>query len=334
MAVIRMHSMEHRSRRFSQWWSGLRSIVAMGLLVSMASAVQANTIVRVSTNYGDFSLELFDTATPATVQNFLNYVNRGAYNQTYFHRLERTEAQPGVLQGGGYSFVRDYGPVPVPADAPVVNEYGIPNTVGTIAMAKFAGNPNSATTQWYINLTDNSEILNQANNGGFTVFGTVLGNGLSVMEAISALSTYPLGTTHTSTPLHSYPNADNGPLRAGNFVTINAEVVQRYSASLSVFEYQSGILMTSVDGGETLGAYSLNLSLVPDRTDIVFRLNPDSMIPLEIRPIGMATFASNTLRIPNLELNNNGSLTTITNVVLRLSNAETWEFTLESYDQQ
>ena len=50
------------------------------LLLAMSVSAQANTIVRVSTTFGDFSLELFDTATPVTVQNFLNYVNRGAYN--------------------------------------------------------------------------------------------------------------------------------------------------------------------------------------------------------------------------------------------------------------
>lgn len=89
----------------------------------------------------------------------------------------------------------------------------------------------------------------------------------------------------------------------------------------------------SVDGGEAVGAYSLNLSLLPDRPDVVFRLNHDSMIPLAIRPIGMATFADNKLRIPQLEVNEYGSVRIITNVVLALSNAENWEFTLESYDQ-
>lgn len=247
MAVIRKQAMASGARRFSRVVSVLRNILAMSLLVSLASTAQANTIVRISTTYGDFSLELFDTATPATVRNFLNYVNRGAYNQTYFHRLERAANQPGVLQGGGYSFVTGLGPVEVPDDAPVVNEYGIPNTRGTVAMAKFAGNPDSATSQWFINLIDNSEVLNQASNGGFTVFGTVLGDGMLVMDAISELTTYMLGTTHPSAPLHNYPNADGGVIRAGNFVTINAEVVQRYSSAISVFEFQSAVLTMSVD---------------------------------------------------------------------------------------
>ncbi len=335
MAVIRKQSIEKGSQRFSQAVSLLRNILAMGLLIGLASTAQANTNVRISTNYGDFSLELFDTAAPATVQNFLNYVNSGAYNQTYFHRLEKTNELFKVLQGGGYRFVPFQGPVEVPEAPPVVNEYGVPNTRGTIAMAKFNGDPDSATTQWFINLTDNSESLSETNNGGFTVFGTVLGDGMTVVDAITELQVYPLGTTHPSTPLHSYPNADGEPFfKPDNFVAINAEVVQRYSSAISVFEYQSGILLTSVDGGETVGAYSLNLSLVPDRPEVVFRLNHDSMIPLEIRPIGMATFADNKLRIPEMEVNGDGSVIVITNVVLALSSAENWEFTLESYDQQ
>lgn len=334
MTVIRKQSVEKESQRFSRTVSALRNILAMGLLVSLASTVQANTIVRISTNYGDFSVELFDTAAPATVQNFLNYVNRGAYNQTYFHRLEKTNEQFKVLQGGGFYFVPFQGAVEVSEDPPVVNEYSVPNTRGTLAMAKFDGRPDSATNEWFINLTDNSASLDESNNGGFTVFGTVLGDGMVVMDAISELTTYNLGSLHPSTPLQNYPNADDAPYKPDNFVTINAEVVQRYSAAISVFEYQSGILMTSVDGGEALGAYSLNLSLVPDRPNIVFRLNPDSMIPLEKLPSGMTTFANNKLRIPELEVNENGNVFLITNVVLTMSNAENWEFTLESYDQQ
>lgn len=305
----------------------------MALLMSFAltSAAQASTIVRVSTNYGYFSIELFDTVAPATVQNFLNYVNRGAYNGTYFHRLSKTD--PEVLQGGGYRFQPFVGPIEVPADPPLVNEYSLPNTRGTIAMAKFAGDPNSATSQWFINVQDNSETLNAANNGGFTVFGQVLGEGMGNVDAINLLPAISLGNTHPQTPLRNY---DLGVVKAEHFVTLNMEVMQRFSSAVSVFEYQSGVLQTSVDGGESLGAYSLSLKLVPDRPNVVFRLEPDSMIDLELKPAGVSTFATsdNRLRIPYLEVNNNGSVGSLTNVVLVLSDAANWEFTLESYQQQ
>src|SRR5205085_9764373 len=72
-------------------------------------------------------------------------------------------------------------------DAPVINEFR-PNTVqrGTIAMAKLGSNPNSATSEWFFNLRNNSDILDNQ-NGGFTSFGQVLGNGMCVVDRIAAL---------------------------------------------------------------------------------------------------------------------------------------------------
>jgi peptidyl-prolyl cis-trans isomerase A (cyclophilin A) len=297
------------------------------LMLGMSAFAHGNTIVRVSTTFGDFSIELFDSIAPVTVQNFLNYVNRGAFNSTYFHRLDKGF----VLQGGGYQFIPFEGPREVPADPPIVNEFNVSNTRGTLAMAKVGGDPDSATSQWFVNLADNSENLDNQ-NGGFTVFGRVLGDGMLVMDTINGLSVFNLGSLHPQVPLHNFAAFES--LAVKNFVTMNAEVVQRYSSALSVFEYHSGLLMVPVDGGEALGAYSLNLSLHDDQSGIVFRLNPDSLVPLAIRPIGMATFSAddNKLRIPVLELNNNGSVEVISNVVLRLSDADNWLFILESYE--
>ncbi len=303
---------------------------ALLLMAAISANAQANTIVRISTSMGDFSLELFDTATPVTVQNFLSYVNSGAFNGSYFHRL----VEDFVVQGGAYKFVPFQGAVIIPTNDPIVNEYGIPNTRGTVAMAKVGGNPNSATSQWFVNLADNSASLDERNNGGFTVFGRVLGDGMLVLDRINELTTYNLGSTHAELPLRDF--GASASLGAANFVAMNAEVVQRYSSALSVFEYHSGILQTTVDGGETLGTYSLNLSLQNDLPGIVFKLNADSLVDLGISPDDRATFSSddNRLRIPYLELNNNGNVSAITNVVFVLSDATNWLFTLESYDQQ
>ena len=93
---------------------------------------------------------------------------------------------PALLwQGGGYIFVGD-SPVEIPTDPPVINEPGISNTRGTIAMAKPGGNPDGATSQWYINVKDNSADLD-ASNGGFTVFGRVIGNGMDIIDTINEL---------------------------------------------------------------------------------------------------------------------------------------------------
>ncbi|MEY3668001.1 MAG: hypothetical protein RL572_1541 [Pseudomonadota bacterium] len=302
-----------------------RTGLAVCLLLACTAAAQANTLVRVSTSFGDFTLELFDDVAPITVRNFLNYVERGAYNGTYFHRLDAGF----VLQGGGYRLIPYQGPLQVPADPPIVNEYRESNVRGTIAMAKRDGDPNSATSEWFINLADNSANLN-VQNGGFTVFGRVLGDGMGVMDAINVLPVFALGNVQSQIPLHSTDSSDE--LTVNNFVTMNAEVVQRYSSALAVFESQSGLLMASVDGGATLGAFSVNLSLQPQLPGTVFRLNADSLVRLAIRPIGMATYADNKLRIPTLEVNENGNVRVLRNVVLGLSDAAQWLFSLETYE--
>ncbi len=112
-------------------------------------------------------IDLFEEETPETVANFLNYVNDGDYANTFIHR----SVAGFVIQGGGFTFI-DGERQSVPTDPPVVNEPGISNLRGTIAMAKLSGDPNSATSQWFINLADNAENLD-GQNGGFTVFGQV-----------------------------------------------------------------------------------------------------------------------------------------------------------------
>ncbi|MBN8457137.1 MAG: peptidylprolyl isomerase [Verrucomicrobia bacterium] len=113
----------------------------------------------------DFAL--FSQRTPATRANFLNYVNGGDYVDSIIHR-----SVPGfVIQGGGFRFGTG-GLESVPTDPPVVNEFGVSNTLGTIAMAKLGGDPNSATSQWFVSLGANSDTLDPQ-NGGFTVFGRV-----------------------------------------------------------------------------------------------------------------------------------------------------------------
>jgi len=142
-------------------------------------------------------LELFDRDTPVTVANFLNYIDDGQgnhrYDGTFIHRLVPTIDLPidglAVMQGGGFIFEPDVGPFSdafdsgvrhINEDIPIKNEPGLSNVRGTIAMAKQANQPDSATSEWFFNLTDNSAVLDDpANSGGFTVFGQVLGDGLT-----------------------------------------------------------------------------------------------------------------------------------------------------------
>jgi cyclophilin family peptidyl-prolyl cis-trans isomerase len=137
---------------------------------------------------GDIDIILYASLTPETVTNFLAYVGRGDYGGVTIHR-----AEPGfVVQGGGYkataapdSFAH------IPTEPSPMNEPGISNVRGTIAMAKRGGDPNSATSEFFFNLADNNDPDNPMSldnqNGGFSVFGRVSAPGMEVVDAIAAL---------------------------------------------------------------------------------------------------------------------------------------------------
>jgi peptidyl-prolyl cis-trans isomerase A (cyclophilin A) len=161
--------------------------------VCLLPPLAAATVVRMeisfgSTPAGNIDIELYDDQAPKTVANFLRYAGRGDYtNYGFIHR-----SMPGfIVQGGGYI----YGNSPlgifvtrIPVlDPPIQNEFSASrsNIPGTIAMAKLPGNPDSATSEWFFNLADNSANLDYQ-NGGFTVFGHVL-TGMNVVDAIASL---------------------------------------------------------------------------------------------------------------------------------------------------
>jgi len=143
------------------------------------------TNVIMETPLGDIEIELFDEVAPGTVENFLNYVNDGDYENSFVHR-----SVPGfVIQGGGFNFEAGLQGT-VPTDPPIQNEFNRSNVRGTVAMAKLGGDPDSATSQWFINLADNSASLDGGDGQGggfFTVFGQVVGDGMEVADAIAAL---------------------------------------------------------------------------------------------------------------------------------------------------
>lgn len=140
----------------------------------------AEAVARFTTISGIIDVTLFRDRTPLTVQNFLNYANRGVWDTTIIHR-----SVPGfVIQGGGFINTPPFSRIP--QDPPVLNEPGITNTRGRISMAKLGGNPNSATNEWFFNLGNNASNLDNQ-NGGFTAFGEVRNAaGLAVMDALAA----------------------------------------------------------------------------------------------------------------------------------------------------
>ncbi|MFK7957931.1 MAG: peptidylprolyl isomerase [Lysobacterales bacterium] len=158
------------------------------ILLALLTAPQIHaSVVRVDTQLGSFYIDLLENDAPNTVANFLNYVRDGDYANTYSHRV----VQSFVIQGGGFTFLDgEFGEVPV--DAAIVNEFNLSNLRGTVAMAKLANDPDSATSQWFINL-DDSNVSLDTNNGGFTVFGRVMGDGMKIVDRISSLAPINLG---------------------------------------------------------------------------------------------------------------------------------------------
>lgn len=140
------------------------------------------TVMQVDTTSGAFNIELFDD-TPLTKANFLAYVNAGRYQNIVVHRV----VTGFVVQTGGYKPILPLTENHIETFAPVKNEFRHSNVRGTLAMAKIEGNPDSATSEWFVNLANNNAANLDAQNGGFTVFARVLGNGMGVVDTIAAL---------------------------------------------------------------------------------------------------------------------------------------------------
>ena len=198
-------------------------LAAVSATIMLAVQPAKATVVEFQTVMGNFEVNLYDNATPATVANFLDYVNNAAYTNAIFHR-----SVPGfVVQAGGFAYDPAQTIIEIPANPSVTNEPEFANVRGTIAMAKIGSDPNSATNQWFINLADNSSNLD-GQNGGFTAFGEVVGNGMDVVDAIAALPTFLFAAPFNEIPLTNYTNNDfdtNVPLDDTHLIIINAVIV-------------------------------------------------------------------------------------------------------------
>ena len=140
-------------------------------------------LIKLSTNMGDITIELYADKAPETVANFLKYTKEGKLNGTIFHRVIPNF----MIQGGGH--LPDMSQIAT--FDPIINESSnnISNKKGTIAMAR-TSSPNSATSQFFINLRDN-EFLDKANAAdgyGYCVFGQVT-EGIEIVEQIGGVAT-------------------------------------------------------------------------------------------------------------------------------------------------
>jgi len=145
-------------------------------------------VVILHTDMGDIELTLDANKAPVTTANFVQYVNEGFYDSTVIHRV----VSRFVIQGGGYDmFMKEK-----KTREPIKNESGngLSNLRGTIAMAR-TDNPNSATSQFYINLRDNTRLDEMR----YAVFGKIT-NGMAVVDSIAAIETTDLGGAFSNYP--------------------------------------------------------------------------------------------------------------------------------------
>ncbi len=174
-------------------------ILALCLTFTLTTNIANATIVRFETSLGDIDVNLYDETTPESVANFLTYITAGSYGNTLFHR----SINGFILQGGGFLYSNSWPPIAIQTNASVKNEPVYSNVRGTIAYAKLGGQPDSATSQWFFNLADNSANLDNQ-NFGFTVFGEVTENGMDIIDSIIALNTFNLGGAFAEIPLQNY----------------------------------------------------------------------------------------------------------------------------------
>ena len=150
-------------------------------LILASGSLFANTLVDMKTSMGTIEIELYDDQAPISAKNFENYVKSNFYSGTIFHRVI-----PGfMIQGGGM----DVNMIEKTTKAPIVNEAsnGLKNNRGTLAMAR-TSDPNSATSQFFINVADNNFLNRSAMDAGYAVFGKVT-KGMDIVDK-NCKSTY------------------------------------------------------------------------------------------------------------------------------------------------
>jgi cyclophilin family peptidyl-prolyl cis-trans isomerase len=311
---------------------------------------------------GPIDLALFGQQKPITVTNFLRYVNEGRYflgpASSFVHR----SVSGFIIQGGGYIGADSGGNLQVTqvlAFPAIQNEPGISNRRGTIAMSQAGSDANSATCQWFINLADNGgppnnlDIRNttpQGDFGPYTVFGRVVNNSMTVVDAIAAVPRYNSGAPFDSIPLRNYtvPN----PVMAANLVSVpgisqistlafsvmsNSPAIADATVSgtrLLVAGHQVGsalftVTATDLDGASVSQNFTVNVIAAPGRPVNVstrlqvgtgdnaliggFIMRGSSPKRLVIRGIGPSTGLSGALADPVLELHNGAGATIASN---------------------
>jgi cyclophilin family peptidyl-prolyl cis-trans isomerase len=159
------------------------------------------TVVHFATNVGAYDVEMLDAEADSTVVNFLSYITSGAYQNTFVHRANSGSQE--FIQSGSFK-VTNSQITSVATTGTINGQFNAVNgnVAGTLAMALTSAGPDSGTSGWFINSIDNSAAFDP---GQYTVFGRVIGDGLTVVQQISDLSKVNLNTLYSSSALATVP---------------------------------------------------------------------------------------------------------------------------------
>ena len=221
----------------------LLSLLVVLLMLLSGPARAQGTMVRVQTVMGPIDMRLLDSAAPVTVANFLAYARAGDWDDMFLHRSARlATGAPFVIQGGGFRWPASGNCcVSVTSRGQIANEFSATrsNVRGTVAMAKLGTGPNTATSQWFINLGDNSANLDNQ-NGGFTVFARVTELGMAVADRIAALRVVNAGSPYNELPVIDYTPGQL--IQRQNMVLVN-EVIELPQATDAdrIFNYLEAV---------------------------------------------------------------------------------------------
>ncbi|VAW52078.1 hypothetical protein MNBD_GAMMA05-614 [hydrothermal vent metagenome] len=247
-------------------------LIFTAVLFIFSQSLNAVQIVSIQLDYDNrtevLDLELFDNQVAPTVANFMSYVNSGRYDATFVYR-----AIPNfIIQTGGFTFKPNdpltdglrpvdepgSGLALIPEDSTVViNDPVLSNVRGTLALAKQSGNPDSGADEWFINLEDNSENLDNQNDG-FTVFGSVIDDGMLLADEISLFEIQDfaaaiLGLSSSELPVVNYDFVNFPLVLQENLVMMTSfTVIDRpiLRASPSIIDFE---LDNATDGlGKTI----------------------------------------------------------------------------------
>ncbi len=249
----------------------LKKLTLIFLLFITSLSAQALEVIRVnieqnSTNQS-VDIELFDNIALNTVNNFLSYLDDGSYENIFINRSVTNF----VIQTGGYTYDESLGGFsisdtdqfnaglqPVLEKADIDNEFSLSNLRGTLAMAKMGGFPDSANKQWFVNLLDNT-FLDDA-NGGFTVFGKILGNGMTIIDSISTIPVYDL-----TSQLNNNDAFQHTPLTNFNDSLTVQDISNSNLVFLNTFKHLLNITDT-IDFGDAIAGTSIQRDVVITNT--------------------------------------------------------------------